>query len=131
LRSSLTAGQAKRSPANPPLKGKSAGSSARGDRAEVDYLDAFLLREVDEHVADSAQAAVPRLDGGEREASGDGGIDRIAPRGEHVGADLGGEAVLGGDDAAARARRRLADVPILCLVFETEIAHRRGFMFSS
>src|SRR6266700_2076415 len=94
---------------------------ARGDRAEVDYLDAVFLREVDEHVADSAEAAVPRLDGGEREASGDGGVDRIAPRGEYLRADLGGEAVLRGDDAASRARRGLPHVPILRPVVETGI----------
>jgi hypothetical protein len=117
----LTAGQAKRSPANPPLRGKSAGSSARRHWTEVDHLDAVFLGEVDEHVADSAEAAVPRLDGGEREAGGDGGVDRVASRGEPFGADFGGEAMLGGDDAAPRARRRLAYVPILRPVIEAGI----------
>ncbi len=99
---------------------------ARGNRTEVDHLDAIFPCEVDEHVTDAAQAAVPRLDGGKREAGGDRGIDRVASRGEHLGADLGGEAMLGGDDAAARARRGLPHLPILSPVVETGIAHRRG-----
>src|SRR6266581_858069 len=69
---------------------------ARRDRTEVDHLDAILLREVDEHVSDSAEAAVPRLDGGESEAGGDRGIDGVASGGEHLDADLGGKAVLRG-----------------------------------
>ena len=76
-------------------------------------MDAVFLREVDEHIAYTAEAAVPGLDRCESEAGGDGGIDRVASRGERVGADFGGEVVLGCDDAAARARRGLAHLPIL------------------
>src|SRR5207249_3233007 len=75
---------------------------ARRDGAEIDHLDSILFREVDEHVSDAAEAAVPRLDRGEREAGGDRGIDRVASRGEDLGAGLGGESMLGGHHAAPR-----------------------------
>ena len=87
--------------------------SARGDRTEVDDLDAIFLREIHEHEADAAEAAVPGLDGGEREAGRDRRIDRVAAGGEHLRAGFSGDSVLRCDDAAARARDGLADVPVL------------------
>ena len=97
------------------------GQRARGNRSEVDDLDAIFLCEVDEHIAYPAEAAVPRLDGGESEAGGDGGIDRIASGGERLGTDFGREAVLRCDDAATRARRGFPHLPVLRAVLEAGI----------
>ncbi len=74
-----------------------------------------------EHVADPAEAAVPRFERGKGEARGDRGIDRVTSGGERLGPDFGGEAVLRGDDAAPRVRRGLPHLPVLRPVLEAGI----------
>ncbi len=90
---------------------------ARRDRTEIDHCDAVFFREINQHEADAAEAAVPRLDRGEREAGRDRRIHGVAAGGENARAGLPGNAILRGDDAAARARDGLAHVPVLHEMF--------------
>jgi hypothetical protein len=76
-------------------------------------VDAIFVREVDEHVADPAEAAVPRLHCRKREPGGDGRIDCIPARCENARSYLARNAVLRRDDAAARASKRLSHLPVL------------------
>src|SRR5262249_17468728 len=85
----------------------------RGDRPEIDDLDAFLLSVAPEQEPDAADAAHPRLDPAQREGGPDGGVDRIAPPPGGPRAGLGGACVLRHDDAFARDLRRLRDRPVL------------------
>ena len=85
----------------------------RRDRPEVDDVHFPFFGEIDEHEAHTAETAVPRLDRSEREACCDCGIDGIAAGIENAHTGFAGNLVLGGDDAAARARERFAHLPVL------------------
>jgi hypothetical protein len=91
---------------------------ARRDRSEVHHVHPVLFRQVHEHEPYAAQAAVPRLYGGERKSRRNRCIDGIAACGKHLPARHAGDPVLSGDDAAARVCNRLADVPVLNEMFE-------------
>ena len=85
--------------------------SARRHHPEGDRPRAIPASGADEHVAPAAEPAHPGLDCGQREARGDGGVDRVAAPGQHSRADLGRGLVLGGDHAALARHRGLADDP--------------------
>ena len=94
--------------------------TARRDRAKVDDLGPAGAGGLDDHEADPAEAAVPRLDRGKRKCGGDDGVDRVAPCAQHLRANLGRGPVLRRDNPAPRGDARLADVPILRQVHVAE-----------
>jgi hypothetical protein len=55
--------------------------------------------------AASAEISSLRMHDGEREAGGDGGIDRIAARAQHLNAGARGELVDAGHDSVRSVRR--------------------------
>jgi len=87
--------------------------AGRRDHAAVDGKAALLAGDPDQHEAAAADPAHPGLDRADREAGGDRGVDRVAAGGQHPGADLGGEVVLAGHQAALGLDRGLADLPML------------------
>jgi hypothetical protein len=64
-------------------------------------------------MADSTEAATPRLDRGQRKSRGNNSINGAAASRQNLGADPGGGAILSRDDPAWRRHRRLADFPVL------------------
>ena len=95
--------------------------AVRRDRSEIDDMHLFLARQIDQHEADTAQAAVPRFDGSEGEAGGSGGINRVAAGIQNAHAGFASDAVLRGNDAAAALGERFADGPVLGEVFKFHV----------
>ena len=79
----------------------------RRAHAELHRVCSTLRRDVDDHETAATEPAHPRLHRAEREARRHRGIDRVAARFEHPGADLRREMVLAGDDSAGGANLRL------------------------
>ena len=72
--------------------------------AEVDEVS-FPGGVAEKKEAASAEISGLRMDDGEREAGGDGGIDGIATRAQHLDAGARGELVDAGDDGVRSVRR--------------------------
>ncbi len=89
---------------------------ARRHRAEIDRFGAIGSGAMHDHEADAAEPAVPGFEDSERQRGRDGGVDRGAARGQYLGSDRGGGAVLRGDDAALGRSAGLADLPVLAQV---------------
>ena len=82
--------------------------AARGAHAEVDHLVALLGRAVQHHRPAAADTAHPGFEHAEREGSGDGRVDAIPARRQHLRANLGRAARLRRDYAALGDQRGFA-----------------------
>jgi hypothetical protein len=85
--------------------------SGGGFFAEVDEAS-FPVGIAEKKEAASAEISSSRIDDGEGEAGGDGGIDGIATRAQHFDAGARGKLVNAGDDgvrSVSRAQRRGCD----------------------
>src|SRR6478609_9424252 len=78
--------------------------------AVIDHFMTVLARAVEHHRAAAAKPAHPGLQHAERKRGRDHGIDAVAARRQHFGADLRGFTRLRGNDAALGRRRRFADL---------------------
>ena len=91
--------------------------------AVVDHFIAVFARPVEHHRAAAAEPAHPGLQHAQRKGGRDHGVDAVAARGQHLGADLRSLAGLCGDDAAFGGDRGFADR----LRVGELVAHRMAF----
>ena len=95
----------------------------RRAHAVVDHFIAVFARPVEHHRAAAAEPAHPGLQHAQRKRGRDHGVDAVAARGQHLGADLRSLAGLCGDDAAFGGDGGLADR----LRVGELVAHRMAF----